>query len=173
MKSTTREPTYVTAETMYLPDSCRMGTGRASITACLREAVVAATFVPATPGQCEAHWLATPQNVGITGGDYATSDEALDACRAILVAEGFVADRGEAQRLAEAQAHARRHQFDGLPTDLAGTIRRLREQGVLAADQTLPEQWWRRGVNRNRARRAMLGDNHCIGVVRRDARDAR
>jgi hypothetical protein len=166
MKSSdqTSSPTYVTAETLYLPDSYRTGRGRGSIQHRVIEGTVAATL--ADDG---SEWLATPTGVGITGSGGYTLDEALEAARAILLAEGYIADRNEAQRQAQAQAHARRHQFDCLPRDLAGTIARLREQGVLAPDRTLSKKWWARGLSKNRARRAMLGDKQCIGLIRRDS----
>lgn len=163
--------TCVPAETMYQPDSCRMGKGRASIAASLREATVAATYVEAdSETGALSGWLATPQFVGISScAPYATAEEALEACRDLLRREGFLADKAEAQRIAESQAHVRRHQFDGLPTDLAGTIARLREQGVLPADRTLSEKWWRRGLNKYRARLAMTGSKKDQGLIRRDS----
>lgn len=165
MKSASQnDPTYVTAETMYQPDSYRAGKGRASVAPRVNEAVVAATLA-----EDGSEWIATPQGGGITGSGGYTQEEAIAAARTILRAEGYIADSDEAQRLAEEQAHGRRHMFDHLPTDLAGTIARLREQGVLDADRTLSERWWKRGVNKHRARRAMLGDKHCMGLIRRDA----
>jgi len=157
-------PEYVTAETLYQPDSYRTGTGRKSIAARVNEATVAVTFD--ADGQ---EWFATPRGVAIVGSGGYTQEEAMAAARRILGAEGYIADKAEAQRVAESQAHARRHAFDGLPTDLAGTVARLREQGVLAADRTLSEKWWKRAVNKNRARRAMLGDKQAIGLIRRDS----
>lgn len=161
---------YVTAERMYQPNSCRMGTGRASITATLRDATVAATYFEADPEHDQpAGWIATPQFVGISSGPYATAEEALQVCRELLIGEGFYADKDHAQRLAEEQAYARRHAYDGLPKDLAGSVSRLREMGVLTPSQTLSEKWWSRGLNKHRAREAMLGSKKDQGLIRRDA----
>lgn len=167
------DPTYVTAETMYQPDSLRMGKGRESITASLQEATVAATYVEADAEVEEpAGWTVTPQFLGIyCTQKHATAGEALEACRDLLRRKGFIADKAEAQRVAESQAYARRHQFDGLPTDLAGTVARLREQGVLTSSRTLSEKWWKRGVSKYRARMAMLGDKQAMGLIRRDSCD--
>jgi len=151
---------------MYAPSSLRSGKGRDSIRGSVREAVVAARLIVGEDG---SQWIAEPQGVGITGcGDYTTAEEALDSCRRILRNEGFLCDYDEAHRLAEAQAASRRHAYDGLPKDLHGTILRLREMRVLSPDQSLSEKWWSRGVNKHRAREAMLGNKHATGLIKRD-----